>query len=421
MWRRHGRRLNRVDSSLWVWLDFENVDKTGTYIQRSQSSPLKLYLGSKVPNDAFTLVSPHIRRTKSLAIYGNALPSVLGHFFYYALFDGDVSYSSYALIESAHICPGKIWQTSESSTSPLFKASKQLKCLTSLSLHLLHTVFLSYSIPPSSNAPPERTPPEAFHHSNVLWTALSSLASPSYSPGVSLISAFYFDADESPLLECLPQRSTNPSNLSGVTAINLHFGQDERFALFTGPKGSLRIRTWWRDLEYLSSSILDCGILHSLSSPILSTTQRLTISDYNHPRPNGVEECPVFQYLFSTNNLRTLILIDCSNLPFILALDPEQSRSGLVPRLNMEELVLYIKSRAQFHAEDLISMAKNRASRGAKLSSIMFIDVGELAQKKKVLKLRKHVTRVEYRVDDALPPWDDVPGEGGSEGSGFWG
>ena len=65
-------------SSLWTRLDFKNVDKTRAYTQGSQSSPLKIYLtSSKVIEDAFPLISPHIRRLESLTIDAK---TPLGHF-----------------------------------------------------------------------------------------------------------------------------------------------------------------------------------------------------------------------------------------------------------------------------------------------------------------------------------------------------
>jgi len=116
------------------------------------------------------------------------------------------------------------------------------------------------------------------------------------------------------------------------------------------------------------------------------------------------------------DNLRILILTKCHNLPFILSLNPEKNTSGLVLCPNLEELVLYIKLRDQFHIGELVSMAKKRASRGAKLSSITIVGLGELAPGKEVFKLREHVTHVEYRVDDAPPDWDDLSDESNDEG-----
>ena len=160
---------------------------------------------------------------------------------------------------------------------------------------------------------------------------------------------------------------------------------------------------------------MDRRILHSRGLPILSTTQKLTVSEYGHLHQNNPKRCPVFKALTSATDLRTLTLTECNNLPFILALDPEKnpSKSVLCPKL--EQLILYIRTRDQFHTEHLNSMAGNRVRRGVGLSSVTVFGLGELVPGEGVLRLREHVRRVEYRVEDEPPTWDYVPGEDGDE------
>ena len=187
--------------------------------------------------------------------------------------------------------------------------------------------------------------------------------------GASLSLGFDFSGEKSPLLDYLPEASANLRNLARITVINLHFDSEEKFVQLSRPSGSLHVFARWVDWE-TDSYTIDRRILHSLGQPILSTTQRLTISKYRHPNRAEDEEPPVFQTLSSTNNLRTLILTKCENLPFILALNPEENPSKPMLCPNLEEFVLYVKLRDQLHIECLISMVKNRASRGAKLLSI---------------------------------------------------
>ena len=92
------------------------------------------------------------------------------------------------------------------------------------------------------------------------------------------------------------------------------------------------------------------------------------------------------------------------------ALDPAQNPSNLIPCLKMEELILSVRFWYVFDIVFLIRMAKNRASRGAKLSSIMLIDRSGCGPRGEALKLKKYATHVEYRVDDTPPTWDDIPG-----------
>ena len=160
----------------------------------------------------------------------------------------------------------------------------------------------------------------------------------------------------------------------------------------------------------------DRQLLRTLGHPTLSTTQTLVISECESPTSAEVEECPIFQALSSTNNLRTLILIDCHNLPYILQLDPERHPSNLVLCPNIEELVLYVNSWSKVDAGPLIRMAKNRASRRARLSSIKLVcRSGQGQREREVSELKEHVTHVEYRVDEVIPAWDDVPGRCGEE------
>ena len=71
-------------STLWTHLDCMDVDKTRTYIQRSKSSPLRIFIfdtwGKRCPNHAFSLVIPHISRIRSLMILAGAIPDLLRHF-----------------------------------------------------------------------------------------------------------------------------------------------------------------------------------------------------------------------------------------------------------------------------------------------------------------------------------------------------
>ena len=78
----HGWRDTFVSrSSLWTRLSFEKIDKTSTYIERSQSSPLKFFPGRpEVIEAVLPLMIPHIPRLKTLTIDAGALPGVLDHF-----------------------------------------------------------------------------------------------------------------------------------------------------------------------------------------------------------------------------------------------------------------------------------------------------------------------------------------------------
>jgi len=434
-------------SSLWTRLDFTNVEKTRTYIRRSQSSPLEIYLENSEDlnylDDAFSLVIPHLHRLKSLAIDADVLPDVFRHFrcqtplleelsillyndhnqvFDSALFGGDLSSLRKLTLSGTITITHFPWNNMANLKVLNLRSWASGYNVTQLldffeSAPLLHTVKLEDSIPDSSDAPPQRI---------VLLPHLKTLtivAGPPHSilldhlcipAGASLNVRFNCSSDKTPILDCFPEPPANLKNLSHITMVNLGFYRENKFVQLNGPSGSLRVLARWVHWG-IDSYDMDRRILHCLAPPILLTTQRLAISNYTHSNPFEAEEPPIFQTLSSTDNLRTLILTKCDILPFILALDPEENPSKLALCPKLKELVLYVESQDKFYIDHLVSMAKNRALGGAKLSSIIIVDLGELTPDEEVFELREYVTHVECRVEDAPPTWDSIPGEIGDE------
>ena len=177
--------------------------------------------------------------------------------------------------------------------------------------------------------------------------------------------------------------------------------------LLFGPSGGLHILGYWKKaVRKPHSSDLDREILHSLDYFTLSWTERMVITKYKHSALNELHKSPPYYILNRMGDLRTLTLIQCNNLPFILALDPWRNPSGHVLCPKLEELVIYVKTRGLFNITELMHMARERASRNVKLSLITIIGLGELIPGKEVFKLREHVARVEYRVEEESPRWD---------------
>lgn len=54
----------------------------------------------------------------------------------------------------------------------------------------------------------------------------------------------------------------------------------------------------------------------------------------------------------------------------------------------------------QFCLKELLAMSKERISEGARVSTIKIISTEAFVSTTEVLKLRGHVTHVEYRLDD---------------------
>ena len=430
--------------SLWSYLDCSNIDKTRTYIERSKAAPLEIcvkafrkYFYTK---EAFLLAVPHIGRLKYLSIFARNLPSIIHYFFCRAplleelniklcghrvpilsdtFLDGNLPslrdlrltgvvtrlpWKNLSNLTTFYLCDIPEDQVSIAQLLDFFENAP------------LHTIKLKHSIPNSSDASPGRI---------VSLSSLKTLAitgQPAHSTlldhlsiptGASLVLESNFSGDTSPFLDHLPEPSENIKTLSRITTINLLLSVARKFLRLGGPNGETRIYSHRTSYWGIPSFVVDSQILRSLDRSILSTTKWLAIS--RSELPVHTNERQVFRTLSSMNDLRTLTLTRCVNLPFIFALNPDQSSSNLVICPKLEDLLLYVLRLDVSNITDISSMAKERAVRGAKLSSITIVGVSELAPGVGVFKLREHVERVDYTVDNAIPDWDAHPSESGDE------
>ena len=403
-------------SSLWTKLDLTNVEKTHTYIQRSKSYPLKVYLERDEDNtcfdETFFLVTPHIHRIKSLTVYGDAPALDI------AFLNGDLS--SLCELSLSRVITHLPWKNLANLTTFILKSCRPRRDFVTRLLDffenapLLHTIMLEDSIPDLSNAPPGRVVPLprldrlTIKRGPARPILLNHLCIPI---GVSLDLRFIFNSEGSTFQECLPETFANLRNLSHITTINLHFDTRQSVRM-NGPSGELYVYALNGSTPTFA---MDSRLLHSLDSSILLMTHRLAVSMYDHPGLAEVEKCPVFHTLSSMDSLRTLVLNKCHNLPFILALNPKENSSKLVACPNLEKLIVYIHFHYQFHAESLVSMAKERALRDAKLSLVRIVYPGKFMLEKEWLGLCEYVMHAEWRSEHTAPLWDDLPGESSDE------
>ena len=434
----HGWREMFISrSSLWTKLDFKSNDKTRAYLQRSQPSPLEFYLNRfRAIDSLLDLMIPNICRLKSLTIDSYTFTRILEHFYCRvpSLEKLNVNVCGTSVCIGGSLLGGDLSLLRELRLYGVFTdlswknlANLQVVDLDSSrygvtqildfleSAPLLHTVLLWYPmVEAKSIAPPtERIVP--LRHLKIFSIRTHSsplilLRQLDIPVGASLISKFTYPGT-SPFADYLPERSLKWNNLSHITTINLLFERARNLVRLSGPSGSLRVLARYSHSQGYPLDTGERGILHSLGHPMLSTIQGLVVSGYQFPRPAEASECPVLQMLSPMENLGTLTLIDSDSLPFILALHPGQNPSGPVLCPNMEKLTFYARDhRYPLDGKHLIGMAKSRASRGAKLSSVTFVSLGGCGHKKKVFELRKHVSQVEYRSDGIVPAWDNVPG-----------
>ena len=443
------REIFTSRSSLWTDLDLTSIDKTRTFIQRSKSSPLDIYAGFQDDeaylylDDALSLVIPHIPRLRSLALYCGAIPEALrnlchaplledleiqlaslnNHTLDIPLLNGDLP-SLLSLTLGAKIIrlpQKKMSNLRELSLSCDPGALTMTQILDFLeSAPLLHIEIMG-SIPSSCDALPQRI--VTLRHLETLEITadrihciVKHLRIP---VGASVKVWAKFRGEAFPLLEYLWGTSPNIKNISHTSAVNLSFGFNQRRAKLSGPSGSLCLSGHWEN-QVTPSTTLDYRILRALGPRILSTTERLTISYYDLPDLANIEECLVFQTLRSMNNLQSLALSRGNDQPFIFALNPAKNSSEAVLCPSLKKLNLFRGPWRPTNDLAVVDMARGRALRGARLSSVKIVTfgcTGTPVRETEMSELREHVTQVKLMVetinDGLLPSWEYLPDEAG--------
>ncbi|KAF9647936.1 hypothetical protein BDM02DRAFT_2475488 [Thelephora ganbajun] len=428
-------------SSLWTRLNSTNADKTRVYIKRSKSLPLEIALyrrrDSSYLKDVLPLVMPHISRATSINIVGDK--HILQTFTEYAscpvpllreliidvgynqslvlsstLFNGNLP--SLCTLSLTGVIPHLSWKSlSKLTTFELYHVVENEISVTRLLDFFVNAPFLCDiklgSIPDSSDAPPGRVVSlprvkslNVFAGSTNSSILLSHLSLP---PGALLHLEFDFGGEESPLPKFLPEAIENLQNISCITSVYFDLCSEEISMRMDGPSGRLSMwgcRTDWSEVIFVDS---DRRVLRSLDYFVLSRIQRLAITNYEFPGLEEIDISPPHHILDGMNDLRTLRLTQCNNLPFILALNPNQNPSRLAVCPKLEDLVLYFDEDS-FNIEELTSMAEERALQDAKLSSITIVGLGFVPE---ISGLREHVARVEYRAEDEPPQWDSTFGD----------
>ena len=430
-------------TSLWTFLDCANLDRTSVYLERSKASPLKICLDEeRAPflNDTFSLTVPHFGRLKNLSLSGSSkrlhrLTRYLGSpaplleeleirvvgarhaAIESTIFNGNLS--SLRGLRLAGVLTNLPWQDlANLTTFEFLRVPNDAVSVTQLldffeNAPLLRDIELEGSLPHTSDAPDERVVSLLHLRSFVIHTHpahstfLNHLLIPT---DASVGLEFTLSGEGFQILDHLPTPIDNLSNISPITSINLGFGSGMGIRL-NGSSGGLHMfGPWFRG--GLTPSTIYQRILQSLGEFHVSTTERLTVTQYDASAHPETDESGAYQTLRPMNNLRTLTLIDCTDLPFLFALNPKHNRSNTVVCPKLEELVLYIrKQQDQRCVDGLLEMVKGRASRDARLVTVTVVCSWELAPAE-VFGLRRYVSRVEHRTDDESPRWDTVPGEG---------
>ena len=434
------RDLFISSSSLWTQLNCTHVEKTRIYVERSKLSPLDISIRDKdTPflSDAFLLTIPHLTRLRSLSIFGlsrNLVGVINQHLHYPApsleklkisfvgaprpiegtTFDGDLS--SLRDLRLSGVLTNLPWVNLPNLTTFYFRNVPSDKVSVTQLLDFfehapfLRNVTLTQASSTTSDAPLGRA--VTLPHLKLLKIS----AQPVYSAllkhlsiprGAVLILDFDFYGEISPIPICLPKPFDNLKNILPITSVNLLFDPVLSLRL-NGPNGGLYIYGNWDGRSTSLPAIHRQG-LRSLDHFPISSTERLTIRTYSVTPLQPVEDSATYKTLILMNALRTLTLIDCLNASFVSAFDPSQNPFGTLLCPALEELTLYVKKKGQFCMKELLAMTKERNLKGARLTTIKIISVKEFMSAEAVFKLRDWVTRVKYRLDNAVPAWDDDP------------
>ena len=439
------RELFSSRSSLWTRLDCKRVDKTRAYIERSKSAPLEMrfrdHPSLRCCKEALLLAVPHIGRLKALTVSAgdeattqvliehfsrplpllrtlmidlrhDSTPTLPG-----TLFGGDLS--SLRVLSLAGALMPLSWRgLGNLTTFNLFYIPGEKILLTHLldlfeSASRLRHIYLHRSIPNSSDVPPERLVPLPY------LKELKIVARPAHSillnhlsiPSGALVDlAFTFNGASFPIQTHIPETLDNFRNLSHVTAVNLCFGPDQRALQLDGPSGELyALGTWVRESAEPHAGAT--RLLHALTRFDTSRCQWLSVTQYvSRPGSSAIVAArPIYQLLLLMRDLQTLTLIHSCSLPFIFALNPNKNSSGTITCPKLEEIIFYVRRPNLFYIDQLLSMVEERALRGAKFSAITIVSTDALAPTKEVFQLRKHVSCVECKFDDAPPEWDALP------------
>ena len=426
--------------SLWTYLDFTDIEKTRVYIERSKCAPLEIHLKPPYLEGAFLLAIPHIHRLKTLRVSRvstEILPVLVEHFscplplldeleidFSYeyniptlprGIFNGDLS--SLHKLTLKRVITALPWRDlSNLTTFKLHDVPEDKILLTQLldffeSAPNLRHIELYNSLPSFSNVPTERVVSlpylknlsiKADQLHSILLNHLSIPAR------ASLRLEFKFDDEHSPISSYLPESPNSLRNLSHITAVNLCFGFRRRYIRLNGPSGELSILGNWIHREERPSTGTS-RVMQYLGQLDISRTRWLAITLYSYrpSNPAQITKSTLYRTLRRMEDLRTLILIRCEDLPFIHTLNPDNNPSKVVLCPRLEEIIFYIGIRDLLHVDELMNMAEERASRGAKLSTIKIF--GTDLEEEVLYLLREHVSHVDHESYDEPPDWDTLP------------
>ena len=440
---RRWREIFVSHASLWTGLDCETINKTRLFLERSKTSPLRIRTKGRFLNDAFLLTVPHLDRLESLSFSWSStsllqfiehlgspspllktLSLIVTHgerpVLRDSIFGGTLS--SLRELRLGGVITNLAWGNMTNlrlfglSDVPAEKRSTTRLLDFFERAPLLREILLENMVPDSSDAPPGRIVPLpnlaelAIDSEQPHTTLMNHLLIPT---GASINQTVHLSDASSLILSHLPNDFKNLKHLSIITSVTLSFASPVHFR-FEGPSGGHRIFGKWAPWSSPHSSF-GRQVLESLDVLSVSAVERLTIEHWQFtPSPTAVAIstspiCPIYPFFHLMDNLRALTLTACLNHPFLFALNPKKNAPRIVICPKLKELVVHIGEKERYFTNRLLAMAKERASRGARLAVVAIIDVNKLLTATRVLELRTYVTRVDYRRENIMPNSNATP------------
>jgi hypothetical protein len=407
---------------LWTDVYCVDTDKTLVYLERSEPSPINLWLdadseGDLSPHNPFPQVVPHaISRLKSLDIIGRPrnLLDITDHLSRPAPLLERLSIHGGCESDPQlhHVLPTTFFNGDLHSLHELFLWSvrtelpwRNMVNLTSFTLGctLPEDIPIGRLLDFFEAAPHLRsvhlltaTPISGAQDGRLVSLAcLEKMYIFGYEPPSLLLDHLIIPAGANLTTETsshghqidghLPKSLDNLRNLSDFTEIHLSAKKSSPHIRFSGPNGQVSI------IPMSPGSNTTRLVLRSLARIDTSKTKWLKIGYGDSPSTT-----PLFRALLRMKDLRTFTLSQCASPDiFLHTLDPRMNSSGVVVCPKLEELVLILRRDGEtLDIKSIINVAVARASRGAKLELVRIVTHDESMQID-ALELREHVSHVE--------------------------
>jgi len=409
------REIFTSRSTLWTDFDFKNADKTRVYLERSKSSPIRLWLerdDGLLPHDPFLQIVPHaIDRVRHLFIgtTPDHLQEIIDHLSNPAPLLQDLSV--FGSSDDPFVNPMLATTLFGGDLSPL----REL-CLHSLQTTLpwrnmvnLTTFTLGYVLEPRVTigqlldffeSAPSLLDIDLTFSTPAFGAQIGRLVSLAHLRKLNICGlhppallfehllipvgvkmSIELDLDGPRIEDYLPKSLDNLKNNSNITKIHIHFGGHFTSMELTGPSGHVSMTSSEPGAATTRSVAQSLVVLDTSKIKWLEILRSEPLSEGFH------------RALTSMKNLQTLTLSLCKDLrQFILALAPVPDSADPIVCPSLE--VLVFRTEERFDVETMVEVAAARASAGSPLKSIRIINWGELVPQEGVMELLKHVSRV---------------------------